>query len=269
VGDGPIAELAAIPQVGQWVFVALVNGGRGQHLVGIGPPDDTHPEGQIVFDLVGQPPPDDTIVSLAGSGPPDDGMPLSEPMPVNLVAANGTRFVHRLTIPAEPSIGGTFDIMSLEGPHVAIGQVAVGSLAMVPTDGSGVLYDPGFNVNQGGVSGTLLTVFGSSLDLSPKTLKLSSRGRWITAIFEADNNRAGGILPCSIELHVGDRGFVMPSEEFTPQLGDADGDGNADWTVKFDRMMVQNLIPTGASEVMVTAKIPGVGFASALLKVIP
>jgi hypothetical protein len=69
------------------------------------------------------------------------------------------------------------------------------------------------------------------MDFSPKSLKLTSSGRWVTVVLEVDNNRASGVQPCIIELHVPGRGFVRVADlEFPPQLGDADGDGNADLT---------------------------------------
>ena len=73
---------------------------------------------------------------------------------MHLIAANGTRFIHRLTIPANPTIGGTFRVHSLEAADVPIAQVAVGSssLALLPVDGAGVLYDPGFRVDRGGAA---------------------------------------------------------------------------------------------------------------------
>jgi hypothetical protein len=266
-----VHDVAVVPQVGSWAFAALTSLKLEQFLVGVmAPPDDSAPA-EVVFVLHPpdpQHPPDPALLALAGQLPPDDGMPLTEPLAVNLVAANGTRLVYRLTVPPDPQLETSFNLAALDATQVAIADLAVGSLALVPADGGGLLYDPGFNLDQGGVSGTLLTLFGASLELSPKTLKLSRPGRWVTAVFELENNGAAAIDPRSLELLVGS-GFVRPAEEFAPQLGDADGDANADWTLKFDRAAVQSLIPSGATEVTVTARLPDGTSASALLRIVP
>lgn len=265
-----VVDLAVVPQVGFFAFVALVNDSTGrQHLVGIDPATTRHPS-HVVLDLVAVNPPDDGLVDLAGPTP-DDGMPLSEPAPVNLVAANNTRFVHRLTIPANPIMGGNFAIETLAPVRTPIKQVAAGSLALLPSDGSGVLYDPAFNVNEGNTSSTLLTVFGSSLELYPQTFQRSSNGQFVTAVIEAANNRASAINPSSMRLYI--RGSsIAPAAGFTPRLEDADEDGNADLTVKFDRAAFQALIPSGASSVDATARWTFAngtsGFASAQIRVI-
>jgi hypothetical protein len=270
----PIADLVAVPQLG--VFVALVNSRTGQRLIGIEPPPDDGTPARIVFDLQPLNPVGPPIVDLAASPPPDDSLPLTEPMPVKLVAVNNTRFIHRLTIPAVPSIGGTFDVESLEGPHVNICWIALDRLAVVPADGSGVLYDPGFTVDSSGVSSTLRTVLGNSLEVSPKTLSVSNPGQFVTAWLEVDNHRATSIDPASVELRV--NGGVVPVARaaFTPRLGDADGDGNTDLMVRFDRQALLSLIvpppDDGMSvpvQVMATWQFTdgAKGFASALITV--
>ena len=240
---GPIVDLVALPQVRRWVFVAMVNSRAGQRLIGIEPPPDDGTPSRIVFDLQPRDPVDPPIVDLAASPPKDDGLALSEPMPVNLVAVNNTRFVHRLTIPAVPVIGGTFDVTSLEGPHVNICWIALDRLALVPSDGSGVLYDPRFTADAGGVSRTLRTVLGNSLDLAPKTLKFFSPGQFVTAWLEVDNHRATSIDPSGVELRVNDGVVHVDEASFAPRLGDADGDGNTDLMVKFDRQALLALFP--------------------------
>jgi hypothetical protein len=270
VGSGPIVDLAVVPQVGTFAFVALVDGRDGQRLVGLAPPDDNAPP-QIAFDLVGANPPDDNFVGLAGLNPPDDSMPLEDPAPVHLVAANGTRLVHRLTIPADAILEHSFDAAALEPLATTASALAVGSLALVPGDGSGVLYDPRFDLDRGGVSGTLLTLLGSSLELHPLTVKRTSRGRWITAYVEVAQGGAAAIDPASILLELGG-GTLWPDPAFAPKLGDADGDGNPDLAVKLDRAAFQSWIPAGATEVTATARWQfadgAPGFASGAVRVL-
>jgi hypothetical protein len=202
-------------------------------------------------------------------------VPLGEPTPVNLVAVNNTRFVYRLTIPADPVIGGPFDIASLEGPHVNICWIALNGLALVPADGAGVLYDATFMADAGGVSSTVRTVLGNSLEVSPKVLRRSSPGPFVTGWLEVQNHRATEIDPSSVELRV--NGEVVPVilGAFAPRLGDADGDGNTDLMVRFDRQAVLALIlppPDDGMPVPVTATWKFAdrtgGFASALITVL-
>jgi hypothetical protein len=227
---------------------------------------------QIVFDLLSGPPPDNGFVDLASGPPPDDGMPLTEPGPVNLVAANGTRSINRLTIPASPTIGGSFSIEPVGDVPVSICWVAAGgSLALLPFDGSGVLYDPIFNINQGGINTPLFTVFGNSLELSPETLQLSSDGQYVTAVIESAGGKASDIVLSTIRLEV-NGASLRPSNTFTPQLGDADLDRNPDLTIKFNRNAFQAQIPRGTSSVVATARwifADGtVGFASSQIRTI-
>jgi hypothetical protein len=273
---GPIVDLVAAPQVGRWVFVALVNGRAGQRLIGVEPPSDDSTPARIVFDLQPRDPIDPPIVDLAAQPPPDGDMPLGKPMPVNLVAVNNTRFVHRLTIPAVPTRGGTFDAVSLEGPHVNICWIALDRLALVPADGSGVFYDPEFGVDHGGVSNTLRTVLGNWVELSPKAVQSSSRGRFLTALLEVDNQRATDIVPSSVALRVGS-GAIPVDPAFTPRLGDADGDRNTDLLVKFDRQALLALIvPPRDDGMPVPVQVTATwqfgdgtrGFASALISVV-
>ena len=266
---GPVVDLAVVPQVGHFAFVALVNDRVGQpHLVGIEPPPDDGLSARIVFDLA-VPPPDDDLVDLA-SPPPDDSMPLSEPAPVDLVAANGTRSIYRLTIPASPAVGGRFSIERIDVVRVPIKQVATGSLALLPWDGSGILYDPAFDLERNEISTALRTVFGNSLEIFPETLQRSSNGQFMTAVIESAGGKVADILPSTIRLELNGAN-LFPDLTTSLATGDVDGDGELDLVVKFNRRDFQALIPPGTTSVRATVRWKfadwTTGFASSEIRV--
>ncbi len=246
---GPVVDLAVVPQVGYFAFVALVNRRDGQHLVGLLPPPDDDLPDQIVFDLtVAEPPPDDGLVDLAGP-PPDDS--LSEPAAVHVIAANGTRSIYRLTIPASPQVESGFSIEILGRVPTPIKQVAAGSLALLPWDGSGVLHDPAFDLSHRELSGTLRTPLGNSLDLSPKVFRLSSNGKFVTAVIEAADGKAADIAASTVKLEINGASLDGTS---SLEVGDVDSDGDLDLIVKFNRNQFLKLIPPGASSVLAIAR---------------
>ncbi len=255
IARGPILDLATIPQVGYFTVVALttekLTGRSG--LVGIFPDGDPSTPGLqavAIFNLSAEPPPFPHLVTIAGAVFEPNDEPLQDPAEVNLIASNN-QAVFRVTIPANPTASSTATASILEFRPVI--QFALGSLAMVPADGSGVLYDPGFNLNQGGISGTLLTIYGSSAQVSPATLDLSSRGNFVTAVIEVADGGAKFIEQDNIVLEV-NGGFVKRSMDFAPQLGDDDKDGNADLKVKFDRATVQSLLAGQSGAVQATLR---------------
>ncbi len=255
IARGPIVDLAVVPQVGYFAIVMLVieKLPGDSKIVGVHPDGDpSTPAAQpvVFFNLLAEPRPDPHFVTLAGAAFEPTDSPLTDPAEVNLIASNN-QAVFRVTIPASPTLGGTATVSILELRPII--QFALGSLAMVPADGSGVLYDPGFNLNQGGISGTLLTIFGSSAQVSPATLNLSSPGQFITAVIEVAGGLATEIDATSVMLEV-NGGSVRVSGDFAPRFGDDDKDGNADLKVKFDRTAVQALIPTGVSPALMTLR---------------
>jgi hypothetical protein len=138
--------------------------------------------------------------------------------------------------------------------RVPIKQAELASLALLPADGSGVLYDPSFNLNQGTVGMPVFTVFGNSLLLSPETLQLSSEGQYVTAVIESANGKAVAIQPGTIKLEVNGSELTPATNHGGPELGDEDLDLNPDLTVKFNRKTFQTRIPRGANSVLVTAR---------------
>ena len=267
---GPVVDLAIVPQVGYFAFVALLNSREAQHLVGLRAPDGGVSE-QIIFDLVAELPPQYSPAEMAHLPPLEHSTPFLEPTPVSLVAANGTRTIYRLTIPASPIIGGSFRIEAIGSVRVPISAVAADSLALLPIDRSGVIYDPLFVINEGGINRPLLTVFGNSLELSPETLRMSSDGQYLTALIESAGGKAADIVLSTLRLEV-NGGSLRPASSFIPQLGDADFDRNTDLSVKFNRNAFQARIPRGASSVLATARWTfadgTTGFASSEIRVI-
>jgi hypothetical protein len=113
-----------------------------------------------------------------------------------------------------------------------------------------VLYDPTFNRAQGELSGVLKTVFGNSLEILPRTFRLSSEGTF-TAIIESADGKAPEIVPSTIVFEINGLSLdVTTSLEF----GDVDSDGDLDLIVKFSRRHLRVLIPPDVNSVMVVAR---------------
>ncbi len=280
----PILDLAAIPQVGNFAFAALTTDKLyGNRLIGVNPDTDPYTDKLqpgIIFNLplapLAEPRPDPILQGLSGMVFEPNDEPLTDPAQVSLVSVNGTTSLFRLGIPENPGQGSGVQFQRLGPVQVPIVQAAVGSLVLVPADGAGALYDPGFNISTGCISGTLLTIYGNSLELFPKTLKRYSIGKWVTAVLEGVGNEIlfGGALQIdlsSLVLQIG-TGSVASSNQFTPVAGDTDSDGNTDLTMKFDRAAVAALIPDGAASVIGTLKFKYIdgssGSASAAIRVI-
>ena len=235
LGKGAITSLGAVAQVGYFAFVAAHNG----HVVGVNPNTST-----VMFDLA-DPRPDPVIdLSTAAVFEPNDE-PLRDPTPQLLVTANGTRLVTVLEIPANPTLGGTLTTGIVIVGGCPIAQVTPGSLAMLQTDGT-LLYDPGFTPETGS-SGVIFTIAGSSMNLDPDTLNLRSKGNFITATIEGENNSSSAIDTGTLVLHYGASSVSASSS----QVGDSDGDGQADLVAKFDRAAVEAML-AGAPEGPVT-----------------
>jgi hypothetical protein len=90
------------------------------------------------------------------------------------------------------------------------------------------------------------------------------------------NGAAAAVDPSSVVLEMS-RGTLRPDPAFTPRLDDADGDGNADLTLKFDRAAFQDLLPPPSEDG--TPVVAGAtarwqfadgtpGFASAVVRVV-
>src|SRR5439155_5757773 len=92
-----------------------------------------------------------------------------------------------------------------------------------------------------------------SLDLSPNTLNLRSMGRWVTATLEPEPPAS----PADIDVTSIRLNGSVPVDASAPiSIGDVDGDGRPDLTVKFNRAALGLVVAEGeAMPVTVTGKI--------------
>jgi hypothetical protein len=237
LGKGAITGLATVPQVGGFAFVAAHNG----QAVGVSAGGGS-PVGTVVFDLA-DPRPDPFLDLSTGAVFEPNDEPLTSPAPISFMAANGTTDVAVLQIPANPTMGGTLKVGIVVVAGCPIARVDLGSLVMVEADGDAVLYDPGFSLASG-PSGIMLTLAGAGVDLDPDVLNLGSRGKFVTARIEVEDGHAVDIDAGTVTLGLSCDAVeaLKASINAAPQLGDADEDGQADLTVKFDRAAVEALL---------------------------
>jgi len=237
LGKGEITGLATVPQVGGFPFVAAHNG----QAVGVSTGGGSSPP-SVIFQLA-DPRPDPFLDLSAGAVFEPNDEHLTSPAPVSFVAANGTTNVAVLQIPANPTMDGTLKVGIIIVGGCPIARVDLGSLVMVEADGDAVLYDPGFNLASG-PSGITLTIAGASVDLDPNVLNLGSQGKFVTARIEVEDGHAADIDAGAVTLALSCDAVdaLKASINPAPQLGDADEDGQADLTVKFDRAALAALL---------------------------
>jgi hypothetical protein len=106
-------------------------------------------------------------------------------------------------------------------------------------------------LNIGGAAGCPPTPM--SFDLNPNTLNLRSTGRWVTATLEPEPPAS----PADIDIGSIRLNGSVPVDASGPiSIGDADGDGRPDLTVKFNRAAVGLAVAEGeAVPVTVSGKI--------------
>ena len=218
LGSGPITGLTAVPQVGAFAFAAAHDG----HVVGV-----NVNSGAILFDLA-DPRPDPLIELSAFAVFEPNDEPLTNPIPVPLLTANGTNQVTTVFIPANPTIGGTLSTGLVVIAAAPIVEVDHGTLFML-TDSGAVLYSDGE---------ATFTIAGAVADLEPDVLNRLSRGKFVTARAECQNNLVDQINTKTLALRYGDSG-VVPS---AVSVGDADGDGQSDLVAKFSRAEVESML---------------------------
>jgi hypothetical protein len=109
----------------------------------------------------------------------------------------------------------------------------------------------GYDDNAGSVFVTVAaedvpTIVEATVNLDPDTLNLKSKGKWITATIQLPESLNPADIDCAtIRIaKIGgascDPNYAQPLDlKFYPMLGDADADGVADVTVKFDRELLQ------------------------------
>jgi len=94
-------------------------------------------------------------------------------------------------------------------------------------------------------------VVPATVDLQPDTLKLSSRGRWVTCYLE---------LPADCSVADVDVGSLLLNDAVPPApepvtIGDYDGDGVSDLMVKFDRAQLCAMLAPGQQVVELTGEL--------------
>jgi hypothetical protein len=236
ISASPIEDLAAVPQVGYFAFLAVTNG----RLVGINPDGDSGtpgPQPALTFSCI---PAFGWRLRDVGAPPLDPSDLLRAPGPVRIAAANGAAAVAVLEIPANPTFGSLLRVRVIDPKTDGIAQVAVGpmeeeGIALLSALGTGVSFDPGFSLG-GGFSAADLTIVGAMSECHNNLT-----GPFVTAIIEVENGFAPQIDGATLALTAG-ASSVVPSLDATPQLGDEDGDGNPDLTVQFDRLDVLRML---------------------------
>jgi hypothetical protein len=236
ISASPIEDLAAVPQVGYFAFLAVTNG----RLVGINPDGDSAkpgPQPALTFSSI---PAFGWRLRDIGAPPLDPSDILRAPGPVRIAAANGTAAVAVLEIPANPTFGSLLRVRVIDPMADGISQVAMGYLeqdgiALLSAAGTGVSFDPGFSLG-GGFSAVDLTIVGARTQCTN-----NPTGPFVTAIIEVENGFAPQIDWATLALTAG-ASSVAPSLEATPHMGDEDGDGNPDLTVQFDRLDVLRML---------------------------
>jgi len=236
ISASPIEDLAAVPQVGYFAFLAVTNG----RLVGINPDGDSGtpgPQPALTFSCI---PAFGWRLRDVGAPSLDPGDILHAPGPVRIAAANGAPKVAVLEIPANPAFGSLLRVRVIDPMADRISQVAVGfmeqdGIALLSAAGTGVSFDPGFSMG-GGFSAADLTIAGATTQCTNNLT-----GPFVTAIIEVENGFTTKIDWATLALTAG-ASSVVPSPDATPLPGDEDGDGNPDLTVQFDRLDVQSML---------------------------
>jgi hypothetical protein len=243
----PVVDLGAIPQVGYYAFAAVAGG----KVFLVRP--DTVLGSEVTASLTD--PRAVPLIDLSAPLASRTSAPLAAPAPIDLAAASGASEVAVLQVPASPGLGGALGVKSLDPICIPIVQLLLGSLAVLPFDGSGVLYDPLFTTEAGDFEARL-TLSGASMEFDPEKLNLKSSGEVVTVTLEADNGRAVTINVATLTLSVdGVAGVLAPLSPPAPLLVDADLDGNVDLRVKFDRAALIALVQqAGRSSPIVRTK---------------
>ena len=91
-----------------------------------------------------------------------------------------------------------------------------------------------------------------SISISPDTLNLKSKGKWVTAYIElAENYDVVDIDVSTIKLD-----GTVPAETQPAEIGDYDNDGTPDLMVKFDRASIQDILDVGDEvEIIITGEL--------------
>jgi hypothetical protein len=98
----------------------------------------------------------------------------------------------------------------------------------------------------------------ASIDIDPDVINPRSGGRWVTCYIELPD----GFDPADIDVSAILLNSTVAAEGAPTTIGDYDGDGISDLTVKFPRSDVMDILPCGENvEVHVTGLVSGQAFA--------
>lgn len=111
-------------------------------------------------------------------------------------------------------------------------------------------------------------IIRATIDISPDTLNLRSRGRWITAYIELPSGYSVENIDVSTVRLIVENDNV-PAESRPTGIGDHDNDSTPDLMVKFSRSAVQALAEIGEVEMTVNGEVAGLPFeGSDIIRVI-
>ena len=119
--------------------------------------------------------------------------------------------------------------------------MAVGSLAALTADGTGVFYQPGSTPERVN-GGRTFTLAGATFEFEPDTLNLRSNGRFVEASIEVENGEAATINAASLLLQVeGVPGSIPIAAGSKPSLdaGELENEGESDDDIRNPRLRVQ------------------------------
>mgnify|MGYP001075743106 FL=1 len=96
----------------------------------------------------------------------------------------------------------------------------------------------------------------ANLDLKPDTVKLKSKGRWITTYIELPEDYSVSDIDIStVELN-----GEIPAELHPTEIGDYDNDGVPDLMVKFSRQDLIAILSAGEAILTITGEVNGTSF---------
>ena len=99
-------------------------------------------------------------------------------------------------------------------------------------------------------------IISATMDVNPDTLKLKSKGKWITTYIELpEGYDVRNIDLSTIKLNNGVKPELHPTE-----VGDYDRDGIVDLMIKFDRSSVIGMLNVGEVTLTITGEVNGVPF---------
>lgn len=159
-------------------------------------------------------------------------------------------------------VGGGNYHLTAESPCVNTGNNDAPDLPSTDKDGNPRII--GGIVDMGAYEYVNPIAEPATIDIDPDTLNLKSKGKWITCYIElcdgydVEDIDVGTVAITSLKLNGGETVEVdMPAELFPTEIGDYNDNGILDFMVKFDRQLVQDVVPVGAIEITVSGSMIG------------